>query len=123
MNVSKAALFGMLVVASVLVAGTTGVAAQSNSPEDSTTDASVVELGSHDIVIQDLTVTIRDTHVRGTGLPSESVDDATYTIQESHVSTDGFLVTVDGTTYRICAIDVTIDDVGVELQNVSVGEA
>ncbi|WP_336360937.1 hypothetical protein [Haladaptatus sp. ZSTT2] len=122
MTTKKAALIGMLVVMSVLIAGTGGVAAQSDG-DTTASDSSVVELGSFDMTISDLKVTISDTHLRGTGLPEESIDEAHYTLEESHIETDGFLITVNDTTYQICAIDIVFDEVGLEIQNVSSSDA
>lgn len=127
MKAVKAVLFVALLLSSVLVAGTFGAAAATNStdnPADSSTnsDSDIVDIGRQDVAIRDLTVTVSDTHVRGTGLPDRSVDEAKYTIEELTITTDGFLVTYQDTTYRICAINLTLDEVGLELQNVSIGE-
>lgn len=127
MKAIKAALFVALLVSSVLVAGSFGAAAHTNSTDGSddgstNSDADVIEVGRQDVTIRDLTITISDTHVRGTGLPDKSVDEARYTLEESTITTDGFLVTFQDRTYRICAIDVTLDDVGLELHDVSIGE-
>jgi len=102
-----------LTLAVVLLVATVpgGVAA---AADDAADDGHVVE-------ISDLTVTVADTHVRGTGLPDRSVDSASYTVHDATLATDGFTVEIDGETHRIGAITLIVDDVGVEVENVSIG--
>ena len=107
-----------LLVTSVSAVGTLGVATAANSPSGGENE--VVDIGYQKIAINDLLVMVSDTHVEGTGLPNKSVDEASYTVDHSVISTDGFRVTYQETTYRICGVTVTIDNVGLELQNVSV---
>lgn len=130
MKTFKAVTLVVLLVSSVLLVGTLGAAAGTDSvfdgdaPDESATapEDEITEIGRQDITVRDLVVTVSDTHVRGTGLPNESIDEATYTVEDSVITTNGFLVTYQDETYRICPITVTVDDVGLELRNVSVGE-
>lgn len=70
--------------------------------------------------IRDLTVTVSDLQVSGTGLPDWSVDHAAYTVEDATVGTDGFTVVWNGEEHEIGAVQVTVDDVGVVLEDVSV---
>ena len=114
----------VLLVTSVSAVGTLGVATATNlasgGENASASESEVVDVGYQKITISDLLVTISDTHVEGTGLPNESADEASYTVDNTVISTDGFRVTYQETTYRICAVTITLDDVGLELQDVSV---
>lgn len=105
----------LTLAAMLLAAAVPGAAAAAgDATSDDDYDGTVVE-------ISDLTVTIADTHVEGTGLPDHSVDSASYTVQDATVATDGFTVDVNGETHRIGAITIVVDDVGLQLQDVSVG--
>lgn len=127
---TKAVTLVVLLVSSVLLVGTLGAAADTQSVSDgyasdasaTATDDDITEVGRQDITVRDLRVTVSDTHIRGTGLPSESIDEATYTVGNSVITTNGFLVTYQDETYRICPITITVDDVGLELEDVSIGE-
>lgn len=114
----------VLLVTSVSAAGTLGVATAANSAPGSenasAAEGEVVDIGYQKITISDLLVTMSDTHVEGTGFPSKSVDEASYTVDNAVISADGFRVTYQETTYRVCAVRITLDDVGLELQDVSI---
>ncbi|WP_135855114.1 hypothetical protein [Halorussus salinus] len=87
-----------------------------------TTDEANLETGNRHITISDLIVSVKDTHIEGTNLPTKSIDEASYTIEETSLSTDGFTVTFQGQTHRIGAVTVTVTDVGVRLQNISISD-
>ncbi|WP_254534913.1 hypothetical protein [Halomarina litorea] len=70
--------------------------------------------------VRDLTVTVSDVQVSGTGLPDWSVDHATYTVEDATVGTDGFTVVWNGEEHHVGAVQVTVDDVGLVLEDVSV---
>lgn len=80
------------------------------------------EADSASVEIRDLTLTVSDAHVNGAGLPDWSVDRASYTVDDATVGTDSFTVTYAGETHHIDAVQVTIDDVGLILEDVSVGD-
>ena len=99
--------FVLLAFTAVAPAG----AASSGTPSD----AEAIE-------VRDLTVTVSDTHITGGGLPDWSVERASYTIDDATVATDGFTVVYDGEAHDIGAVQVTVDDVGLVLEDVSVGD-
>lgn len=104
----------LTLAAVLLTVAVPGAAAAAGDAASEDRDGTVVE-------ISDLTVTIADAHVEGTGLPEQSVDSASYTVQDATIATDGFTVDVNGETHRIGAITIVVDDVGLKLQDVSVG--
>lgn len=108
---SAAAIIGLL----ALSVATPGVLAH---PVD--TSAASDEPESRHVTISDLVITVEDTHIEGANLPNKSIDEASYVIEEASISTDGFTVTFQGEPHRIGAITVTIDDVGIQLRNVSI---
>lgn len=109
------AIGGLLLVGSV----STGVAAQ--SADDETRSGDAIDVGSHDLVVRDLSVTIADTHLAGPGLPERSVDEAAYAVDDATISTDEFTVTINGREVQVGQITVAVDNVGVTLENVSIG--
>ena len=104
----------LTLAAVLLTAAAPGAAAAAGDAAPGDRDGTVVE-------ISDLTVTIADAHLEGTGLPERSVGSASYTVQDATVATDGFTVDVNGETHRIGAVTIVVDDVGLELQDVTVG--
>lgn len=106
----------------LLAGGTVGVTAQSTAG-DETASTDAIEIGDQDIVIEDATVHITDTHLTGPGLPEKSIDEATFTVENSTVSTGGFVVTINGQDISVGHLSLTVDDVGVTLENVSMGES
>lgn len=105
----------------LLVAGISGAAA-AGAADEANASSDTVDLGEHHLVIEDATVRIADTHVTGPGLPEKSVDRAEYTIEETTVSTDEFDARINGHDVRFGALSVTVDNVGVILEDVSVEE-
>lgn len=103
------ALLAFALVVSTAVAPAGALAAGDTATED--TEA---------FEIRDLTVTVSDVDVSGTGLPEWSVDDARYTIEDATVATDGFTVTWNGEERVVGAVEVTVDEVGLVLEDVSV---
>jgi hypothetical protein len=85
-------------------------------------DGDVVELGSHDVHLADTTLHVEDLHLRGDGLPQKSVDEADVTL-DGETTIDGVTVTLNGQTYQVGRVTVTLDDVGVSVEDVSIGAA
>lgn len=118
----------VLVVSSVPLVGVLGTAtgtasaSSAHATDDGLTDVEDADVERQEIVVSDLVVSVSDTHIRGTGLPDESIDEATYTVEDSTIRTDGFTITYQDQTYHVGAIDVTIDNVGLSLENVSIGD-
>ncbi len=108
-----------MLLALVLLAGAMPASALGH-PGDARDEA--VTIGPQNLELRDVTVTVSDTHIRGTGLPESSVDHASYTVDDATVSTDGFVVVYQDTPYRIGAISLTVDNVGLQLENVSVSD-
>lgn len=107
-------LVAAVLVSVLLIGGGTTVALA----DGQSGDESVHEIGSQDITISDATITIEDTHVKGPGLPDATIEDRTYTVEESKMTVDGLTVSVNGETYEICEIDITVQNVGVTLDDV-----
>ncbi len=111
--------FTVVVIIGLLFLGvgsTAAVAASGNAETD------VKEIGSQDISISDTTLTVSDVHVSGSDLPSKSIDEKRYTIDDASFTLRGLTVTYQDQTYEICRITLTIDDVGIVLENISIGE-
>ncbi len=113
----RAVLFAMLGVILLTGVATTGAFAQSTDR----TGGKTVQIGRQNLAIHDLTVTIADLHVHGTDLPSKSISDASYTVHQSTIQTNGFSIDYQGTTYRFCPITVSVDNVGLRLHDLSIG--
>ncbi|WP_224333778.1 hypothetical protein [Haloprofundus halobius] len=115
MNEFQRYVLGALVVLTVVL-GSASAPALATDPTTADGDAS----DSHEIDVTDLTVSITDVHLTGPGFPELAIDDATYTVEDATVATDGATVTIDGREHRIGAIELTVDDVGLHLENVSI---
>lgn len=102
-----------------LTSASGAVAAQDPTGEGES--AGTVDIGSHDIVVRDVTVRITDLHVIGPGLPDESVDQASFTVDDATVTTNEFTVGVGDRTFQAGPLSLTLDDVGVSLEDVSTG--
>lgn len=79
-----------------------------------------IDLGSHDVRITDATIHVDDVHVTGTGLPERSVDRSALTV-DTELSIDGFAFAVNGHTVQVGHTHVVFEDVGVVVEDVSVG--
>lgn len=95
--------------------------ADARASAEAETDSDVVELGSHDVRIEDATVHVEDVHVTADGVPDRSVDEAAFTL-DGETTIDGATVTVDGQTYQIGRVTLTFDEVGVTVEDVSIGD-
>lgn len=89
--------------------------------DDARTDGDVVELGSRDVRVADATVHVEGVHLTADGLPEKRVDDATLTL-DGETIIDGATLSVDDRTYRIGRITLTVEDVGVIVDHVSIGD-
>lgn len=86
-------------------------------------DNDVKKIASIEFSITDEQFSIDDVHVSGPGLPSEDVDERTYTIEHASITSDGLTFTFQDTTYHICALDIVIEDVSFTLQDVSLSNS
>ncbi|WP_254546222.1 hypothetical protein [Halomarina pelagica] len=112
----------VLVLLALLLIASSAPANALAGTDDARDDRSVA-VGPQNFELRDLTVTVADVHVEGTGLPDRSIDRASYTVDDATVSTDGFVVVYQDTSYRIGAISVTVDNVGLQVENVSISDA
>lgn len=86
------------------------------------TGVSTVErVGSIDISVEDRHVHIDGAEVSGEGLPSIEIDERTYSVDSLSIQTDGLTVDYSGTTYEICSLDVSLENVGVTISDSSIG--
>ncbi|WP_224267998.1 hypothetical protein [Haloprofundus salinisoli] len=97
----------------LLGGASTSALADDASAESTPTD-------SHQISVTDLTVEITDVHLTGSGFPELSIDDASYTIDDATITTDGATVSIDGRDHQIGAIELTVDNVGLHLENITI---
>ena len=111
-----------VVLAFVLV-GTAfvGVGAVGADQAPESDDRDEVRIVDEHIEINDGLLMIDDTTIEGPGLGERHIEDRKYTV-DSTLSFDGFHVTYDGTEYMFCRITVELNDVGVQLQNVTLTE-
>ncbi|QLD89537.1 hypothetical protein HWV07_11040 [Natronomonas salina] len=80
-----------------------------------------VRIVDEHVEINDGLLTIDDTTIEGPGLGERHIEDRKYTI-DSTMSFDGFHVNYDGTEYTFCRITVELNDIGVQLENVTLTE-
>lgn len=107
----------LLLTGVILVsAGTGGALAQ----QDSTTADDEVRIVDHDITISDATVTLSDAILSGSGSSDTQIDHRKYTIKEATLEFNGVHVNFQGTEYVFCDITVTVDNVGLVLEDVKV---
>lgn len=106
----------------VTLAVATALVAPGAAATGATADDEAVSIASQSVELRDLTLTIEDTHLNGTGLPEREIDRAHYTLQEATLSTDGFNVTRGNTTYTVGALVLTVDDVGLVLRDVTIAD-
>lgn len=109
----------ILVVALVLLTGAGTTAAFAAGAGGGADDP--VEIASQDVTIRDAVVTIDGAHLTGSGVDDQRVENRTYTVQEATMSVDGLTVVWNDTTYEICHIDITVDDVGLRIHNLRAG--
>lgn len=108
---------GLVLVAALLLvgAGTTGALAQDGNGEET------VKIGAQNVVVSDAVLTIGDANVSGDGLEDEQVENRSYRIDHAELTVEGLNFSWDGTTYNVCRIDVVVHDVGVVVEDLSVG--
>jgi hypothetical protein len=107
-------------VAIVLVAGfgtaTTTAAAGTTSQQDGTDEVRIVD---EEVTISDALITVSDTTITGPFDSDEHVEEQTYTV-DSTVEIDGLHLTIDGTEYVICQIDIHVENVGLHIEDTTV---
>jgi hypothetical protein len=106
-------------IVALLLSASAGVALA----DGQATDSSVTKLGGQDITISDATITIADTNLSGPGFPNLSIDQQQYTLACSTMSIDGLHVSLDGKTYEIGHVNVTLKNIGVTLENVQISDS
>lgn len=119
MRVTSKRLLACVLVSILLISGGTGVVLAAGQG----TDSGVTKIGSQDITISDATITISDTHLDGPGFPNLSFDHQTYTLHDSTMTLDGLHVTLNGSTYEICHVELTMENIGVTLDNVQISDS
>ena len=120
MNTAKLASVALaiaLVGTAFVGAGAIG-AVGADQAEESDDEVRIVD---EHVEINDGLLTIDDTTIEGPGLGERHIEDRKYTI-DSTMSFDGFHVNYDGTEYTFCRITVELNDVGVQLENVTLTE-
>lgn len=115
---SRRLLATVLVSMLLIGGGTTAALADGQS-----SDEGVHKIGSQDITISDATISVQDTHIKGPGLPDATIENQTYTVEESKTTIDGLTVSLNGETYEICEIDITVQNVGVTLDDVQLSSS
>jgi hypothetical protein len=114
----KRLLMSLLVGTMLLASGAMSATATSSDPA---TPGNENAQAGHDIHLSDGTVRIQQTHLRGPGLPTTTIEHRAFTIDSSTITIDGFTLTIDGHTQTVGHATVTIDDVGIVLEDVSTG--
>ena len=112
---------GVLALIGALVLSTGAVAIASAGETGQSEDA-VKQIGHQQIDVSDVAINVDDTHIDGPGLPDATLDGDTYLIEESTTTIKGLTVTYNGQTYEICCITVTVDNVGLTFDNVTIGD-
>lgn len=79
----------------------------------------VTRIGSQQITISDATMTVSDTTISGAGLPDATIEERTVHIEKSTTTIRGLQLSIDGQTYEFGRMTVTVEDVGVKLENVT----
>lgn len=88
--------------------------------DDGETD--VEKIGDIDIEIEDNEYHIDGAEITGDGLPSVTIEERTHTIDSLSIQTDGLTVDYGDTTYYVCQLDITVEDVEITLSDISIGE-
>lgn len=115
--------FGLAMLVGVLVVGVASTGALAGGGQSASPGGEAVTFGDRAFTVSDATIEVRDVHVTGPGLPDESIDEATYVVEDATVRTDGFGFTYGENRYEVGPVSVTLEDVGVVLENVTVGSA
>lgn len=111
--------FALVALVGLLLIGAGATMVGGVQADGETSDDDTVKIASQDIVLSDATVTISDVDASGPGLPDEHIEHRTYTIDDATFTIDGLNVQWDGKTYNFCHVEITVDDVGVTLENVT----
>ncbi|TYL37027.1 hypothetical protein CV102_18570 [Natronococcus pandeyae] len=88
--------------------------------DDGETD--VEKIGDVDIEIEDNEYHIDGAEITGDGLPSVTIEERTHTVDSLSIQTDGLTVDYGDTTYYVCQLDITVEDVEITLSDISIGE-
>ncbi len=116
-QLSRRIVASALVSILLIAGGATVALADGDASGSETTDVDH-KIGNQEITIRDATITISNTSVEGSGLPNATIDDRQYTVGDSTTTIEGLTLSVNGETYEICRIELTVENVGLELQNV-----
>jgi len=115
-------LAGGLGLILVLALFSTGVAAGTGVGEEEPKDDRV-QVGPIDVTLEDRHITISDVEVSGEGLPAVEIDERTIEIHSATASIDGMTVNVRGTAYEVGPLEVGLENVGIHLEEISIGSA
>lgn len=108
----------VVLIATVVLLSIGSTTALAHDPAGEADDA--IDLGSHDLRVSDAAVHVEDVHVTGAGLPEQSVDEESVTV-DGEFSTDGFTFTVNGQAVQVGHLHVVLEDVGLTVEDVSIG--
>lgn len=84
-------------------------------------ETNVEEIGSVDVSIEDNEYHIDGAEITGDGLPSVTIEERTHTIDSLSIQTEGLTVDYGDTTYYVCQLDITVEDVEITLSDISIG--
>ncbi len=121
MNLTRllAGSLGLILVLALLSTGVTaGAGVGGEEPKDDRT-----QVGPIDITLEDRHITISDVEASGDGLPAVEIDERTIAIHSATASIDGMTVNVRGTTYEVGPLQIGLENVGIQLEEISIGSA
>lgn len=81
----------------------------------------IVDFGSSTIVVQDESLIVSDFHLRGDGLPHLHIGDHSLTIRHFSLDLPHVAVAFGDRTYEFGPISVTVDDVTLGVNDISIG--
>jgi len=109
---------GLILVLALLSTGVTagaGVGGEEEPKDDRS------QIGPIDVTLEDRHSTISDVEVSGEGLPTIEIDERTVAIHSATASVDGMTVSVRGTTYEVGPLQIGLENVGIHLEEISIG--
>ncbi|WP_306057956.1 hypothetical protein [Natronococcus wangiae] len=111
--------YTQIVVVALVVAMTLGGLSTAAVADTGETD--VEQLGSVVVSVEDNEYHIDGAEITGDGLPSVTIEERTHTIDSLSIQTEGLTVEYDDTTYEVCRLDVTVENVEITLSDISIG--
>lgn len=110
---------GVVVLAVLLVLGLGAVgpvSAQPTAADDTT------QVGNIEFTITDEHIVVEDLEFTGSGVPDVTIEDRTYTIDDTTLDIDGLRFTLDGKTYEVFDVTIYIDNVTITVSEATFGD-